>query len=118
MSHPQHNATSTGTIRNHPKRLMVRGSLIELRRRCGKPRCRCSEGEPHTSPALSYSRNGKTHILTLPAEEVPRVKAALKRYHQALSRLEKQAMDGIEELKQRIRQQKHAGSDVGNTQDE
>lgn len=110
MAHTERTAksTRTSTDRGSPQGLMLRGSLIELRRRCGKPRCRCSEGEPHTSPALSYSREGKTHILTLPAEEVPRVKAALRRYHQALSRLEKQAMEGIKKLKQRIHREKHA----------
>jgi hypothetical protein len=95
---------------------MIRGSLIELRRRCGKPNCRCSEGEPHISQALSYSHNGKTQIITLPVKEIRFVKAALKRYQQALSKLEKHALDGIEELKQYIRRQKNTGSDVEKTQ--
>jgi hypothetical protein len=44
---------------------MLRGSLIVLRRRCGKPGCRCATGEPHATPALSYSGEGKTRMLTL-----------------------------------------------------
>jgi len=87
---------------------MVRGSLIELRRRCGKVSCRCREGDPHTSPALSYSHNGRTHILTLPADEVREVKRALKRYQQARRELEKQAMHGIEALKRRLQRKKEA----------
>ena len=87
---------------------MLRGSLIELRRRCGKAGCHCREGEPHISPALSYSRNGKTHILTLPVERVAEVKAGLKRYHQALRRLEEQALHGLEALTQRLQREKQA----------
>ena len=117
MSQNKSNEKSKDSVSKRSRRLMVRGSLIELRRRCGKPNCRCSKGDPHISPALSYSQNGKTHIITLPAEEVRQVKAALKRYLQALSKLEKQAMEGIEELKQRIQRQKHAGSDVEKKQD-
>ena len=39
--------------------LVLRGSLIVLRRRCGKPGCHCATGEPHATPALSYSVEGK-----------------------------------------------------------
>jgi len=115
MAHTERTAksTCTSTDRRSPQGLMLRGSLIELRRRCGKAGCRCRQGEPHTSPALSYSRKGKTHILTLPAEHVPGVKAGLKRYHQALRRLEKQAMHGIEALKQRLQREKEAARRAG-----
>jgi hypothetical protein len=85
---------------------MLRGSLIELRRRCGKAGCHCQEGEPHTTPALSYSQKGKTRIVTLSAKDVPKVKAGLKRYQQALRGLEKEAMRGIEALKRSLQRDK------------
>jgi hypothetical protein len=44
------------------------GSLITLRRKCGKANCRCASGTPHETPALSYSVAGRTRILTLSAE--------------------------------------------------
>ena len=108
MAHTERTAksTRTSTVRRSRQGWMLRGSLIELRRRCGKSGCRCREGDPHCSPALSYSQEGKTHILTLPAEEVPGVKAALKRYQQAQRGLEKQALQGIEGLKRRLQRQK------------
>ncbi len=35
---------------------LIRGSVITLRRRCGKPTCHCAKGEEaHESAALSYS---------------------------------------------------------------
>jgi hypothetical protein len=83
-----------------PKNIgFLRGSLIQLRRRCGKPNCRCAKGQPHASPALSYSEKGKTRILTLRAEDVPTVRAALDRYHRAQGELEREAASGVLQLK-------------------
>lgn len=96
-----------------PQGLLLRGSLIEFRRRCGKAGCHCRKGELHSSPALSYSQEGKTHILTLAREDVPGVKAALRRYHQARRRLEGQAMGGIKELQQRIRRRRQSQRRAG-----
>ena len=96
-------STRSTAQRQAPEPGMLRGSLIELRRRCGKAACHCREGDPHCCPALSYSQNGKTRIVTLPASEVPRVRAGLKRYQQALRQLERAAMRGIEELKRELR---------------
>lgn len=108
MSKPRRISKSTRkSPERHPsKERIVRGSLIELRRRCGKESCRCREGEPHTSPALSYSHNGRTHILTLPEDEVREVKRSLKRYQQARRELEKQAMHGIEAIRRRLQRKK------------
>jgi hypothetical protein len=98
--------TRTHSDRQPPKEPMLRGSLIELRRCCGKAGCHCQEGEPHTTPALSYSQKGKTRIVTLSAKDVPKVKAGLKGYRQALRGLEKEAMRGIEALKHSLQREK------------
>ena len=110
MTHTDRTTHSSGanSDRPLPKEGMLRGSLIELRRRCGKAGCRCREGDPHITPALSYSQKGQTQILTLPAKEVPRVKAGLKRYQQARHSLERQALRGIEGLKRRLQREKEA----------
>lgn len=115
MAHTERTGKSTrrSTDRRPPKEWMLRGSLIELRRRCGKAGCRCRDGDPHTTPALSYSQKGKTQIVTLPAKEVPRVKAGLKHYQQALRGLERQAMHGIEGLKRRLQREKEAARRAG-----
>jgi hypothetical protein len=77
---------------------LVRGSLIVLRRRCGKPTCHCAQGQPHTTPALSVSERGKTRILTLRPAQVPAVRAALRRYQAAQAQLERQAAAGLRRL--------------------
>lgn len=67
------------------------GSLITLRRRCGKPSCHCASGDPHETPALSYSVNGRSKMLTLRPEEVKVVAGAVARYRKAVGELEREA---------------------------
>jgi hypothetical protein len=51
-----------------PLRQLLKGSVYELRTRCGKPSCHCAapDGPLHSSPVLSWSERGKTHLRTLP----------------------------------------------------
>jgi hypothetical protein len=89
---------------------LLRGSLVTLRRRCGKPSCRCADGEQvHEAPALSYSEGGRTRMLTLTEADVPSVAAALDRYRAARSELEAQANAGLVALADRIAAERAAG---------
>lgn len=81
--------------------LMLRGSLITLKRKCGRPRCRCAQGALHETPALSLNVGGKTAIITLRPEEIPEVRAALERYHEARVRLDQQVRAGVARLRDR-----------------
>ena len=90
-----------------PLRRLVKGSVYDLRTRCGKPSCHCAsdEGPLHTSTVISWSEHGKTRLRTLPpgephirqlAENYRRfrqVRAALVKLHQRMvahiDRLEK-----------------------------
>lgn len=78
------------------------GSLITLRRKCGKPSCRCATGDPHESPALSYSVGGRTKMLTLAAEEVAAVAAAVGRYRTTVNELEAEARVELDALVERV----------------
>ena len=80
---------------------MVRGTILQLRRRCGKAQCHCAEGEPHVSWALSYSEKGRTRMLVVRPEDVPALRGELKRYRAALSALERQALAGIAQWRRR-----------------
>lgn len=85
------------TQRNRP--LLLQGTLTTFRRRCGKPTCRCAAGEPHESPALRFTEDGRTKTLTLTAAEVAQVTAALARYEKARADLDAQAAEGIARLR-------------------
>lgn len=78
------------------------GSLITLRRKCGKPTCHCASGAPHETPALSYSVRGRTKMLTLNAEEVPAVAKAVARYRKAVGDLETEARGELDDLVARV----------------
>ena len=88
-------------IASRARPLVLRGTLTTFRRRCGKPACRCATGEPHESPALTYTDGGRSKTMTLSPGEVAEVKAALARYEQARAKLERAAQDGIVALRGR-----------------
>lgn len=78
---------------------LVRGSVITHRRRCGKPGCRCADGESlHESVVLSYSEAGRTRFLMLPPERVAAVRRATARYRARVARLEQGANRGLDRL--------------------
>ena len=82
---------------------ILRGSLVTLRRRCGKPSCYCADGDQrHEAPALSYSDHGRTRMVMLAETDVAAVAAALERYRVAKTELEEQAGAGLAVLTQRV----------------
>ena len=82
---------------------VLRGSLVTLRRRCGKPGCRCADGqERHEAPALSYSERGRTRVVMLEQADVAAVAAALERYRAAKAELEEAASAGLAALTEQV----------------
>ncbi len=95
-------------ISSRSRPLVLRGTLTTFRRRCGKPSCRCATGEPHESPALTFTEDGRTKTITLSASEVNAVAAALARYEEARVNLDAQADAGLAKLRDRRRSQPDA----------
>lgn len=93
---------------NRQSPLLLRGSFVVLKRKCGKKSCRCTEGQLHETPALSYSVDGVTRIVSLPPGEVPTVKAALARYRKAVEQLDRTALSGIQVLSRRLAKERTA----------
>lgn len=61
----------------------------------------CATGEPHSSPALTYTDAGRTKTVTLRDAEVDEVVAALARYQAARDTLQEAADAGITALRTR-----------------
>lgn len=57
----------------------------------------------HQSPALTFTEAGRTKTITLSAEEVAEVAAALARYEAARAELDAAAEAGLAELRSRRR---------------
>jgi hypothetical protein len=78
---------------------LLRGALFTLRRKCGKPTCRCATGDPHETPALAYPVGGRTKTITLARADLETVRAALGRYETARAALDAAADAGIAALR-------------------
>ena len=72
-----------------------------FRRRCGKASCKCATGDPHESPALTFTEGGRTKTMTLKASEVAEVATALARDQEAQADLDAAAQAGIASLRTR-----------------
>ena len=79
---------------------MIRGSFYLLRRKCGKPNCRCATGELHATYVLTRSEQGRDRLYTVPKDQralvrqgaaeyrrYQRARAVLVKRHQNLLRL-------------------------------
>ena len=87
---------------------VIKGSVYEIKRRCGKPGCRCARGELHKSMVLSASEQGRTKLRAIPRGRVTAVRqkvAAYQRIRRVRARLVKthqrmiEIIDQIEELR-------------------
>lgn len=81
---------------------LLRGSLVKLRRKCGKPTCRCAKGKRHESWVLSYSVRSRTRMLLISPFMLAHVRQALKQYRQARQRLEREALSHLALLRARL----------------
>jgi len=92
-------------------RQLLKGSVYELKTRCGKPSCHCAapDGARHTAPVLSWSHRGKTQLRTLPAKEVDRIRRLTENYRQfrqsraALVQLYRRILTTVDRLEKALR---------------
>ena len=60
---------------------LVRGTVYELRRQCGKPSCACAtEGQRHAVTVLSFSEAGRTRLRAIPHGQIADLRALTARY--------------------------------------
>jgi hypothetical protein len=94
-----------------PLRQLVKGSVYDLRTRCGKPSCHCAseQGPLHTSTVISWSEQGKTRLRTLPSGERSHFRQLTENYRRfrnaraALVKLHRRMLDHIDRLEKALR---------------
>ncbi len=59
---------------------LVKGSVYEMARKCGKPSCACARGELHRSMVLSWSHKGKTRLMSVPPERLAELRGKSEEY--------------------------------------
>ena len=83
---------------------MAQGSVYPLRRKCGKPSCRCAAGRLHTSRVLSRSEEGRTRLLLVPKGTLAEWQILTKRYQRfrkaraRLVKLHRQMLAAIDQI--------------------
>lgn len=81
---------------------VIKGSLVELKRTCGKPNCRCLKGEKHKSLYLSQSKKGKTKMTYIPRKSEEKVKEYVKRHKKYIKILDELSELNIKIIKHKV----------------
>lgn len=99
------------------RRPVIKGSVYELKRKCGKPRCKCTRGQLHKRMVLSFSEQGKTKLRVIPGANLAEVSAmvgdyqGLRQARARLVRLHRKMLAQIDEI-EALRRQEMAPQDV------
>ena len=97
-------------------RSLLKGSVYNLKTRCGKPSCACAQGQLHSAMVLSWSQVGKTRILTVQAGELDRLvrlTGEYRTFRQARSKLvklQKEFLKEVDKLETTLREAPPQGS--------
>ena len=95
-----------------PLRQLLKGSVYELKTRCGKPSCHCAspEGPLHAATALFWSERGQTRLRSLSAGDTTHLRQLAenhRRFRQdraALVKLHRQILLVIDRLERALLQ--------------
>jgi hypothetical protein len=61
---------------------VIKGSVYELKTKCGKPGCKCAQGQLHHRMVLSASEKGKTKLRAIPRGFLGEVQTKVRRYQE------------------------------------
>jgi hypothetical protein len=76
---------------------VIEGSLATVKRRCGKPGCRCAQGEPHAAVILCRKVLGRSYATYVPRE----LRDEVRRWNTEHKRVKK-LLKLISEINERI----------------
>jgi len=68
---------------------VLRGSIVIVKRSCGKAGCRCQRGQKHQSLYVSQSNNGKTRMIYIPHKAEDETRRWVDNYRALKNTLEK-----------------------------
>ena len=91
-------------------RELVKGSVYDLKTRCGNPSCHCARplGGRHAATVLSWSERGKTCIRSLAAGDQARIRNLAENYRSlrqnrlALTKLHRNILKAMDRLEQAL----------------
>ena len=78
----------------------VRGSVVLMKRKCVRPRCRrCAEGEGHPTWVLTFSENGKTRTVYLGEKRLAEARRLVEDYRRVAEWIEEASRASLALLK-------------------
>lgn len=89
---------------------LMRGSLVERWRRCGRPNCACAQdpGKRHGGKFLTVQLHGRTHAVHIRPEDEARVRAALDAYSRLWDLINELTACELSDLKREVRERRRA----------
>ena len=92
-------------------RELLKGSLYELKTRCGKPSCHCAsrQGPPHSTTVLSWSEAGRTRLRAVGPKDRARWRRLAEDYRRfrqcraRLVKLHRQVLLAVDRLEKALR---------------
>jgi hypothetical protein len=63
-------------------RPVIKGTVYELKRKCGKPGCKCAQGELHARMVVSATEAGKTRLRAIPRGFLVDTQQRVRRYQE------------------------------------
>jgi len=92
-------------------RPVIKGTVYELRRRCGKPGCKCARGELHARMVVSAGEGGKTRLQVIPHGFLVEVEVQVRRYQELrrvrarLGEIYREMLKGMDQMEGMRRQE-------------
>ena len=77
---------------------VIRGSLVTMKRFCGKMNCKCVKGFKHEALYISQGVKGKTRMIYVPGSSGKKVRQYVEHYHQIKSFLDEHSQINIQKL--------------------
>jgi hypothetical protein len=77
---------------------ILRGSLVTMRRTCGKPNCRCTRGEKHEALYLSVRVGRERKMLYVPEALAESVRRAVEGGKELVSLIDRISAESVQKL--------------------
>ena len=89
---------------------LMRGSLVERLRRCGRANCACASdpSKRHGGKFLTVQLDGRTHALHVRPEDEPRIRAAVEAYAELWDLINKLTACELSDLQREARERRRA----------
>jgi len=97
-------------VRELSTRALMRGSLVERVRRCGRANCACATDprRQHAGKFFTVQLDGRTHALHVRPEDEPRVRAAIDAYTQLWKLINELTACELADLRREARERRRA----------